>query len=66
MATQLSPNFTLEGLLHSDYALRHDADNSTSDPSILAALTTLAVKILSRSALSSGRSSRAAGIAVQS
>ena len=46
MATQLSANFTLEELVHSDYALRQDIDNSTDDTDIIAALTALAVKLL--------------------
>jgi hypothetical protein len=46
MATQLSPHFTLEELVHSDYALRHHIDNTISDPEIVAALTALAVNIL--------------------
>jgi zinc D-Ala-D-Ala carboxypeptidase len=46
MATHLSPHFTLEELVHSDYALRHDIDNTTADPAIIAALTALAVNIL--------------------
>lgn len=43
---QLSTHFTLAELVHSDYALRHDIDNTTSDPAIVAALTALAVNIL--------------------
>ena len=46
MATLLSPNFTLEELVHSDYALRHNIDNSTDDANILAALRALAVNVL--------------------
>jgi hypothetical protein len=46
MATQLSPNFTLEELVHSDYALRHNIDNNTNDPSILAALAALSANVL--------------------
>jgi zinc D-Ala-D-Ala carboxypeptidase len=46
MATQLSPNFTLEELIHSDYALRHNIVNSTNDPSILAALAALSTNVL--------------------
>ena len=46
MATQLSANFTLEELLHSDYMLGHDIDHSTDDTDIIAALTALAVNIL--------------------
>jgi hypothetical protein len=46
MATQLSPHFTLEELVHSDFALRHQIDNSTSDPAIIEALRSLAANIL--------------------
>ena len=46
MATLLSPNFTLEELVHSDYALRHNIDNNTNEPSILAALTGLSANVL--------------------
>jgi zinc D-Ala-D-Ala carboxypeptidase len=46
MATQLSEHFTLEELCHSDVALRAGIDNSTTDPSIVASLTDLAIHIL--------------------
>jgi zinc D-Ala-D-Ala carboxypeptidase len=46
VATQLSPHFTLEELIHSDFALRHQIDNSTSDPPIIEALKALALNIL--------------------
>jgi len=46
MATQLSPHFTLEELVHSDFASRHQIDNSTSDPGIIDALRLLAENIL--------------------
>jgi hypothetical protein len=46
MAIQLSPNFTLEELIHSDYALRHNIDNNTNEPSILAALAGLSANVL--------------------
>jgi zinc D-Ala-D-Ala carboxypeptidase len=42
----LAVNFILEELVHSDYGLRHDIDNSTDDTNIIAALTALAVNIL--------------------
>ncbi len=35
MATQISPHFTLEELVHSDFALRNGIDNSTTDPAII-------------------------------
>jgi zinc D-Ala-D-Ala carboxypeptidase len=46
MTTHLSPHFTLEEMVHSDYALRNDINNTTSDPAIIAALTELVVNIL--------------------
>jgi hypothetical protein len=46
MATELSPHFTLEELVHSDFALRHQIDNSTSNPGIIEALRSLAANIL--------------------
>lgn len=46
MATQLSPHFTLEELVHSDFALRHQMDNATSDPRIIQALESLAANVL--------------------
>ena len=46
MTTALSPNFTLEELLHSDYALRKNIDNNTNDPSILTALAALSANVL--------------------
>jgi hypothetical protein len=46
MATQLSPHFTLEELVHSDFALRHQIDNATSDPRIFEALKSLAANVL--------------------
>jgi hypothetical protein len=49
MATLLSANFTLEELVHSDYALRHNINNNTKEPSILAALTGLSPTSWSRS-----------------
>ncbi len=42
----LAENFTLKELVHSDYALCHDIDNSTDDTNIIAALTALTVNIL--------------------
>src|SRR5438445_609755 len=42
----LPTNFTLEELVHSDYALRHDIDNSTDDTNIIAALTARLQQIL--------------------
>jgi len=46
MATQISPHFTLEELVHSDFALRNGIDNSTTDPAIIDALRSLALSIL--------------------
>jgi hypothetical protein len=46
MSTPVSPHFTLEELVHSDYALRHGIDNATADPGIIRALTALALNVL--------------------
>lgn len=46
MPTQISPHFTLEEMFHSDYALRNNIDNTTTDPMISAALTALAINVL--------------------
>lgn len=46
MPTPLSDHFSLEELVHSDYALRHGINNTTGDPAIIAALTELSRRIL--------------------
>jgi zinc D-Ala-D-Ala carboxypeptidase len=46
VATQLSPHFTLEELVHNDIALRYQIDNAPHSPAIIPALTSLALNIL--------------------
>jgi hypothetical protein len=42
---KLSKYFTLEEMIHSDTALRHDIDNTINDPVILQKLTNLAIYV---------------------